>query len=1642
MSISLNTSLAAARLDGLAAMNYNIAIHQDVLFDSARASFSGILLVFDSQDDYTEAYNAYRAGADDLEDAEAEAAANTIGQCSGATTISLASTISTKVNANAALDAQYGSLITSTPTCYDMGGGYYAAVYDSGAMVITDAAGNGVIIGTDGTADSLDGTYTWQFENTSSFILPSDAKITITPDASSINGFSAELIRGDAYVSVDGSGGQLDCDYNSSGAQSLDDASNDGWIFSMGGNANIWSLSGNTLGDTGSGREVVATSGKLFHYTLEDITDISISSTFSDYLSANGFTLVDRDGDGLYNQYEIATALEALDNAISSAAAALDATLNGASDAVDALTSLLLFLEDVRDEQEGTQGFLNDEAQARQQLANIEDRLNSALVGLKNAVKQSNGAALGAHQKAETTEAPQTLQTSQAESTSSSSTLNPGLVRAIRVLTGVSRHDPAELQQQATQPAQTDAEIATDALAQALASVLQSNADPIVAEQLAALQSGESLTEEETTALVAALDTAAGEAADPIVAGAARSLSALLTTPGSTEVNAEATVALAAVLSSAVLALPTVSNGEGDVDAIKALATALADRLQVSIGESTSGIGTTTAVAQLLAGTITENAETLPAFSEELTAAASALASGDVSTEAVQNFLGALQNELGALESIGGDVTAFAQTLAGAIAANGEALVEVSAEASTLVETAVALVEGEITLEEAESFLSALSEELSTLETAETVDSETATADTTAVSESNVTDDSTDTADSTDAADSTDSVDLTTEPAALAEAIASVITTNAEVLVESSASATSVVEAAAALVEAISEGTDVETALADFIQALGDALSTDSSETAALVQAVANAIVSNAQGILATAPESTSVVEAAAALTLEVSSEGEASPQAIQDFVAALTDQLTTAASSEAATLDTATVALANALISALTSESSEIAATAPAITQLATALSQAISLTSRTFPSTPTESITDLSQNGEATQIAAAINAVAGLTPENSAVEQPLAAAVATAVANTVVANSEILPAEVVEQAENLLSLAAEGSSEELVSALVELVSALAESDAQPVLGVALAEATDQLTPSELVAAEAVVSQALSVTSASPEQLAQTFVSQNQIAPHAPETQENLVELAAAIASATTAQTQVAAAPVIAQAAEIVATPEAFSSEEIGSVLRDALAVATTAGDQLLADQISDVLSQIESGASTAEAAIPVLETFVTNASAPAALESLASNFEALSESTETPILAQLADALSSLASGSSNPAISQAAQSLSASLAPTRENVALAQQLSSATLSSESTSPAAAAIAEAISILSTTPQAAETNAQAIVDLGQALATLTLATPPSVESVPSALSEAPEALATLILATAAENDTATAAELGVELARTITADPSAPEPIRDLAAAIVALYEEGTTDTATIADLSTALAGAVAGPTPETPGELADQLIALSSLTALEAFSEIAGAQKNATQLILDFAGKLATEVVENAESQYDAELVTLANHTLDALSSAETGADLDEVVQLVAQLANAVQGQAPAATSASSASTGVTFSSTAEAKADRVASELVTRVRTRINELHTQHTDQFRTASDLYSLAERTVEKFAQILEKDDRLQRIVVGDELSDEDQASFASKMDDLRKKWGVEWGSTPSSSESALSTKALISGLLL
>jgi hypothetical protein len=307
--------------------------------------------------------------------------------------ISAANDVINTANSSQALtNSPIAQILNETPIVHDLGDGYSFSTWgDSGYMTLVDANDQGVIISPNGTVDPLNGSgQGWKFSNTSTFVLPNETKITITPGSTA----SILVTRGVHALSITGiQAGQnpTASDYGKLNGRKEDRASNDGHVIELNGNASNWRLNGQVLGDAAS-REQVATTPVTNELKL-DPTDVAVSPELIAFLADIGGTIAtDYDGDGKLNNEELSQVAGLVYNVIQQLQASFASALSGVADANQALADLNQLLELMRLENDTRQGNRQSEnAEARAALQAVERRLVAALDKLRG-----NEAAQGA----------------------------------------------------------------------------------------------------------------------------------------------------------------------------------------------------------------------------------------------------------------------------------------------------------------------------------------------------------------------------------------------------------------------------------------------------------------------------------------------------------------------------------------------------------------------------------------------------------------------------------------------------------------------------------------------------------------------------------------------------------------------------------------------------------------------------------------------------------------------------------------------------------------------------------------------------------------------------------------------------------------------------------------------------------------------------------------------------------------------------------------------------------------------------------------------------------------------------------------------------------------------------------------------
>ena len=286
-----------------------------------------------------------------------------------------------------------GQITGTSPTSTDLGGGYTLSTWgNTGITSIVDANGRGILIGADGTVDAMDGVGKgWKFNNPSTFVLPGETKVNVTPGSPAsilvthgLQNFTVSNLRSGQYPSQSS--------YDSTQGRILDRNSNDGYIIQMNGDAAHWTLGGSVLSDEGS-REGVANSFLNNKYKL-DPTDVSLDSTpeLRDMIPKLGLDDIDYDNDGKLNNEELRVVANALTTLINDLQTAYNAALARIAKANQALEDLNQLLEILRKQADKTaQGRTDDGATAKAELQAIEKRLVAALEALRGSATPTTG---------------------------------------------------------------------------------------------------------------------------------------------------------------------------------------------------------------------------------------------------------------------------------------------------------------------------------------------------------------------------------------------------------------------------------------------------------------------------------------------------------------------------------------------------------------------------------------------------------------------------------------------------------------------------------------------------------------------------------------------------------------------------------------------------------------------------------------------------------------------------------------------------------------------------------------------------------------------------------------------------------------------------------------------------------------------------------------------------------------------------------------------------------------------------------------------------------------------------------------------------------------------------------------------------
>ncbi|HSJ04412.1 MAG TPA: hypothetical protein VK956_18230, partial [Verrucomicrobium sp.] len=277
--------------------------------------------------------------------------------------------------------------LTTTQQCYDLADGYSVTMWgNTGYATLTGPDGKGILIQPDGSTDPLDGSGEgWKFATTSTFVLPNEAKITITP-ASPPNAAVISATKGRNHLEI------TNIKANAAAAAALDDDGRhfdkttvDGHKITMNGTAtDSWTLSGSLLGDAGS-REVVGTTASTAKFEV-DAADVAIDPELKNFLIELGLNIsdYDSDGDGKLNEEELFQVATIINTLVNTLQQSFQQVLDETAKASDALLELNRFLGQIQEQ--GDKPFEEraaQESENRDTLAAIQQRLESALSNLK-----------------------------------------------------------------------------------------------------------------------------------------------------------------------------------------------------------------------------------------------------------------------------------------------------------------------------------------------------------------------------------------------------------------------------------------------------------------------------------------------------------------------------------------------------------------------------------------------------------------------------------------------------------------------------------------------------------------------------------------------------------------------------------------------------------------------------------------------------------------------------------------------------------------------------------------------------------------------------------------------------------------------------------------------------------------------------------------------------------------------------------------------------------------------------------------------------------------------------------------------------------------------------------------------------------
>lgn len=142
---------------------------------------------------------------------------------------------------------------------------------------------------------------------------------------------------------------------------------------------------------------------------------------------------------------------------------------------------------------------------------------------------------------------------------------------------------------------------------------------------------------------------------------------------------------------------------------------------------------------------------------------------------------------------------------------------------------------------------------------------------------------------------------------------------------------------------------------------------------------------------------------------------------------------------------------------------------------------------------------------------------------------------------------------------------------------------------------------------------------------------------------------------------------------------------------------------------------------------------------------------------------------------------------------------------------------------------------------------------------------------------------------------------------------------------------------------------------------------------------------------------------------------------------------------------------GQAPLGAANSGTGGGIAFSSGNTEQIATIsgnfytAPELQKQIEANLSKALQVQNEQLGRASTLFTQSQEIVQKFVSLIKEDDLVRELIQSDELSDDQQQIFDDKMTELRKDWGMEWGSDDNrapASQSSLVSRAVQSGMMV